>query len=277
MSIYSRRYQRYDGPIEGPRSRFLAIAEVELRRLAKEKWARRLMLMAWLPVGYFAIMLYIINVVKAATNVELGGRSLFQALFSTELVFVSVMLAAFGASMISRDIESKALTLYFTRPVDAAQYHWGKLVATASLVLVVTLAPGLLLAVAQGAVEESFSIVTFVDTLWRIVLCSGAMAFAASNLILLLSSTGWSSRYVGATWLGLFTLLEVARNALYHVFGGSPLLDLISIGRLFTGAVSFLFGGHQEDLPALIALIVFGGAFFILLRIRLIALEKVRS
>ena len=277
MSIHSHRYQRYDGVLESPRTRFWPIAEAELRRIAKEKWARRLMVLAWMPALYQAVMLYAKLVVKKAVGIDLGAFGIYQNLLQAELGFVAVILAAFGAGLISRDIETKALTLYFTRPVDAAQYHMGKFIAAASLVLLVTFVPGVLLGIAQAVMGEVFEVGPFLDGLGRLTLASAGMAFTSASLILLLSSSGWSSRYVGATWLGLFTLLEIARSALSSVFGRSPLLDIMSLGRLFTGSVDFLFAGQTDQLPAVIALWGFGVFFAVCLRVRISTLERVRS
>ncbi len=277
MSIYTTRYQGYDGPREAPSTRFLAIAENELRRFLQEKWAKRLVLLAWTPVIFLAGWLYLALILKKVSGVEGPSLLVYDYLFRSELFFIAVMLAAFGAGVIVRDIDSKALTLYFTRPIDAGQYHLGKLIATGALVLVVTMVPGLLLAVAQHAMAEEFRPLELLDGLWRIAVCSFGIAFTGGNLILLLSSTGWSSRYVGAAWLGAFTLAEVIRGVLVTGLGSQPMLDLISLGRLFTGSVEYLFAGRSDQLPALVSLYALGVFFFVWLRFRIIALERGKS
>ena len=274
MSIFNRKYEPYDGPLESLSARFLVITTTELRRLTREKWVRRLFIGAWVPVIFLTGMLYVNLIMKQATGWDGLGGDIYLYLFRTEVWFVALMLAAFGASLINRDQNSRALTLYFTRPIGADQYLWGKLLSIGAVVLSVTLVPGVLLALAQLLMSETAQLGRFFDMTARVALCSVAIAFMSANLILLLSSLARSSRFVGTLWLGLFVLLEIVRSVLESQLGTHDLLDLISIGRLFNASAEFLFQGDERKLPALVALFVFGGFFFVSLRTRVKQLEK---
>jgi ABC-type transport system involved in multi-copper enzyme maturation permease subunit len=276
MSIHSRRYQRYDGPIEPMSRRFLVITETETRRLWSEKWVRRLFIMAWVPVIYFASLLYLRLVVEQMSGVDaLSGLTgdVFLGLFKVETWSIAVLFAAFGSSMINRDVSSKALTLYFTRPLNVDHYLWGKLLTLIIVAASVTFVPATLLAIAQLALSVEPSLLHFADIMWRVAATTVVTALLASTVLLLMSSLAPSSRFVGFLWLAAFILLEATRGILRQVLGPSPYLDLISIRRLFDGSSEFLIGGDFDRLPALVAALAVSGFCFFALRLRLKALE----
>jgi len=277
VSIYQSRYERYDGPIEPASTRFLVIAETELRRLYKEKWVRRLFLMAWAPVLFLAARLYLQLVVGEALGDDSTPDDVFLMLFKAEAWFVAIMLAAFGSSMIARDVTNRSLTLYFTRPLDVDQYLWGKLLGVLITVLGVTFVPAMLLAVAQLLMSKEAAFGHFLDMSWRIAAASLVAGSLVSTLILLLSSLGRSPRYVGVAWLGIFVFLTIARGVLVKVLGPYELLDLISIQHLFVQTGECVLMGDSEQLSALIASVLLSGFFYVALRVRLQSLERAQT
>ncbi len=274
MSIYSAKYDRYEGPLESPKSRFLVIAETEIRRLIKEKWVRRLFIMAWIPPLLLGGCLYAELVLGKFFGNERGPEVVYAMLFDWETVFVTIMLTAFGSSMISRDVNDRALTLYFTRPLDLNQYLWGKLLAVGGCVLAVTLAPGLLLAIGHLAMSPDATVWEFLDRVWRLVVVSGVDAAMVGTLILLMSSIGRSSRYVGFAWLAVFVFGEIVRGVLTKILGPAPLLDALSPGRLFTTTADFLLDGKTHKGPEFVAALLLTGLFYAALRIRLGVLHR---
>lgn len=274
MSIYARRYSRYEGETEPAKVRFAVIADTEVRRLFQQKWVRRLIFMAWSPVVFLTGMLYIELLLKKATNVEQVSSDVFYYLFRSETWFVAIMMAAFGAGMIAKDVGGRALTLYFTRPVSVSQYLMGKLLAVMVTVLGVTLLPGIVLAVVQLLMSDPMRGGVFLDTLWRVGAWSLLVAFVSSAAILLLSALGTSTRYVGLVWLALFLFLDVARGVLESVVGENRLLDLISLRSLFYAFAELLFRGETAQLPAAVALLLLGAFCFAALRVRLQILER---
>ena len=272
--LYRRRYVRYDGPIEPARTRYTVIAETELKRLLREKWVRRLLIMAWLPVVGFAVYIYFGLVVKAITGFEVLTGNTTMMFFRYEVWFVAIMMAAFGSGMICRDLSSKALTLYFTRPLNVDQYLWGKLTAIAIPCLGVTLLPGMLLVIVQYSLSQHVSALDMVDMTWRVAACSALVTFLYCAAILLLSSLIRTSRFVGLIWLGLFVFMEIARALLVRFLGDTPLLDVISLRRLFEGTAEALLTGNAERVPAVIAVVLLSVFVFVALRLRLQQLER---
>ena len=275
--LYRRRYVRYDGPIEPARTRYTVIAETELKQLLREKWVRRLLIMAWLPVVGFAVYIYFGLVVKAITGFEVLTGNTTMMFFRYEVWFVAIMMAAFGSGMICRDLSSKALTLYFTRPLNVDQYLWGKFLAVASTILAVTLVPGVMLAIMQWALSESIGLWTFLDMTWRIAAVSALGTFLYTSIILLLSSLGSSSRGVGLVWLALFVFLDVGRALVTSLIGDHPLFDIISLRRLFEATAEVLLVGNMNKLPAVIAVCLLSVFVFVALRMRLQQLEREKT
>ena len=274
MSIYSRRYSRYEGPIEPQKTRFAVIADTEVRRLFQQKWVRRLIYMAMSPVLGFIVYLYFQLMVQKLMNTEQLSSDVLLWLFQTETWFVVIMMAAFGSGMIARDVGGRALTLYFTRPLGVMQYLGGKLLAVMVPVLAVTLVPGILLALSQLLMSDPMQVGAFVDAVWRVAAWSLLVSFVLSTVILLLSALGMSSRYVGLVWLALFVFLDIAHGVLSSVAGNSKLLDLMSIKTLCYAYAELLFRHDGSQLPALVALVLLGAFAFVALRARLGVLEQ---
>ena len=273
MSIFNARYERYKGPLLSTRTRFLVITGTEIRRLWKEKWVRRFFILASMPVIGFAIQLF----VAARTGTSVDADRMYTNLFTFEAFFVALMMAAFGASMIARDVNNRALTLYFTRPLDVDQYLWGKLTAAAAAILGVTLAPGLFLALARMSLSPGADLATFAWDAVRLAGVSAVNALLVGTLILLLSSLIRSPRYVGFTWLGLFLFLEIARGVLTGVLGPDPLLDLMSIWQIFVKTADYVFIDNSEHVTALVASLVYSAFFYLALRLRIAALERAQT
>lgn len=277
MSIYRRHYAPYDGPMEAPGNRYLVIAETELRRLLKEKWVRRLLIMAWLPVVGHAVYIYFAMVLKSITGFEVLSGNTSMWFFRFQVWFVAIMMAAFGSGIICKDVSDRALTLYFTRPLNVDQYLWGKFLAVASTILAVTLVPGVMLAIMQWALSESIGLWTFLDMTWRIAAVSALGTFLYTSIILLLSSLGSSSRGVGLVWLALFVFLDVGRALVTSLIGDHPLFDIISLRRLFEATAEVLLVGNMNKLPAVIAVCLLSVFVFVALRMRLQQLEREKT
>ncbi len=276
MSIYVRRFSRYEGKLEPPRGRFRVILLAELRRIFADKWWRRFLFGAAMPAVMMAGWLYLMTTFQEATGAELDFP-FFSVLFGWQFSWLGIMQAWFGASMITGDMHTKALSLYFTRPIDATQYLLGKLGATMALALTITWIPSLLVAVVQYSVADHLTFGAFAENVWSITACSMGAAFTTSALILLLSSTGLSARYVGITWLGAFVFLEAIRGILYESTGRSEALDVLSLARLLSGSVEYYFLGASHKLGSVITLWGVGALLTLILRIRLSGFEKARS
>lgn len=279
MTIHKREYRRYDGPLESMSSRFSIIAEMEIVRLLKQKWVRRFLIMAWIPVVVLAAMLYGSIVLAENTDTGFDGFSgqVFVYLMQTETWFVAIMMAAFGADMIAKDLQHSTFSLYFTRPLNATQYLLGKFLAVTVMILSITLLPGFILAVLQFFMDDILNFARLADMSWRVVTASLLISFVSTSVILLLSSLGKIPRAIGVFWIVIFFFLDITRSVLISVVGNEPLLDLISIRRMMYSMSEYLFLGYTQHLSALITLVMIAVFCLAALQVRVRRLEKTSS
>jgi ABC-type transport system involved in multi-copper enzyme maturation permease subunit len=275
MSIYRTRYTRYHGRLEPITTRYQAIAKAELSRLMRDKWFRRLVLMSGAPTLILGVYIYLAAILEQDFGWNPQGLDIFTRLYDWQPWFILLMFTGFGSGMISRDLNTRALTLIFTRSVSPLQYLLGKLFSLVLCALLVTLVPGLLLATAQFGMQSSFGLWDFIDTAWRISATSGLIAVFMSSLILLLSSTlGKSSRIAGMVWLVAFICLIMLKEILSNTMGLGALGAVVSPYDVMTGTAAVCFSGDTDSLPSLVAIVVYSAFFIVALYARIQSFER---
>lgn len=157
---------------------------------------------------------------------------------STVVVF---LLGFIVPGLIARDMRSRALLLYFSRPIGRVDYMLGKLMVPAVYLLLVTVLPalslyfwGLFLAPDLSAIWDTW------DLPVRIVLAGVVVIVPTASLGLMLSSYTQESRYASFAWFAVWALgfgawgaIFLARSANPEVMsmtGGNPLQDPVING-----------------------------------------------
>lgn len=132
--IHDIGYQRYTGPrlsrahvlyamyVHGLRTAF------GLGRPAKSK------IFPWLVVAIVGIVAVIVAAVRAQTGLVVFNYTQFADAMSW---LVILLVAIVAPELVSRDVRSGVLPLYFSRPLRAADYVWAKFAALASAVWLV--------------------------------------------------------------------------------------------------------------------------------------------
>ena len=271
MSIYSRHYEPYRGELEPPRSRVAVIAVAELRRLYAQKWVRRLVIMSWTPALMMLVFLYGKLVLKKALGDGPEPSAEYVWFYKSATIFAAIMMAGFGASMIARDVRHNALSLYFTRPLRVSHYLLGKLLAVMAPVLLITLVPGLVMALAELFMGDRLALMGFALGLGRVVAVSLVIAFVNGTVILLLSSLGRVPRNVGLAWIALFVFLEIVRGMLAEDIPG---IGLVSLKHMLWQTIELVFEGRTDRLPGLVAALAVAGFSLTALHVRLQSLER---
>ena len=275
MSIYRAQYSRYRGALEPSSRRHRAIAAHELRRITRDKWFRRLVVMSGFPALVLGVFVYLAAVLEQSIGWDPLGGEIFTRLYAYQPWFILLIFAAFGSAQISRDIKSRALTLVFTRTVTPLQYVLGKIGAMMACALFVTLVPGVLLGIAQFAMTSTFGFWSLLDTLWRVALVSVLIAWLMSSLILLLSAvTGTSSRVTGMIWLVAFICLIMVRQLVSRQLGTPGFAAALSPYDIAVGTAEFFFAPDVVALPPLIACVVFSAFFTYALWVRIQSFER---
>jgi ABC-2 type transport system permease protein len=127
--IHDIGYQRYQGPRLGRRYLVRSLYTHSLRtgyglgRSAKAK------IFPWLVAGMIGSVAVVVTAVRAAV-----GEQVMTYLDFPEAVFVLVVLfgAVVAPELVSRDLRSGVLPLYFSRPLRRTDYAWAKAAALVS-------------------------------------------------------------------------------------------------------------------------------------------------
>ena len=168
--------------------------------------------------------------------------------------------------LISRDVRSRALLLYYSRPITRIEYVMGKLAIPGFVLMMITLAPALVLYLVGVMLSPDLSVIR--DT-WdlpiRIILGTIVCVIPTCLIGLLLSSLTQESRFAGFAWFTVWGLGAVVWLGIYTSNArpdGEPYesdWSLISIYSTIGRVQSWIFGLEmdiQRVLPSIILLVV---------------------
>ena len=274
MPIHARGYGQWRGELRGQGLRWLTIARWGIRLSGKSKWLRRLVLVAWLPLLYYVLMFFVVGRLTELNTLERAQelwqyqalRGLFGTAFTdafvadpgayrpaiwavlihffmhwTQIFCVMIVVAVVGPRLVSDDLQSRALALYFSKPLTRVDYVVGKLAVVSFWVGAVTLAPSLVLYALSIAfspgVETLFQTASIVP---KVVVYAGFLMLGTGAPMLALSSLTPNPRLLGFLWAGCWVMSSVASfvlsQTLFPAFGRR---GLQGVEGNWTGLVSF--------------------------------------
>jgi ABC-2 type transport system permease protein len=140
--IHDIGYQRYAGPRLGRRYVFASLyvhglrAAFGLGRSAKAK------IFPWLLIGIVGLVAVIVTAVKAQIGETLLTYMQFADAMSWLIIF---FVAVVGPELVSRDLGTGVLPLYFSRPLRRSDYAFARLAALVSAVWLLLGGPQLLM------------------------------------------------------------------------------------------------------------------------------------
>ena len=159
MPIHEASYLSWDGAVrERPRT-WLVIARTGIR-LAWKKVMAGILFAATIPFLVRAVQIYLASQIPdegelaVLDSVIRVDESLFMDFMRDQLMILFIILAYCGGGLIANDRKHKALSLYFSRPVDFRDYVIGKFLVIFFYGSVITIAPALLLFAAQLLVTK---------------------------------------------------------------------------------------------------------------------------
>jgi len=235
MPIFDQGYQHWDGKLSGHAWRWLAIARRGVRTQLKVRSTRLVLLLAWAPALALGAFLAFWGLLEQKTEdfaaffaflpmpVVLHPKEFrgpiwtiaFSVFLTAETWAAMVLVVIVGPNLISQDLRFNAMPLYLSRPLSRLDYFAGKLATIGAFLAAVMIVPALLTYLMGVAFSLSFGVVA--DT-YRIVpacLAYGAIVVAVAGLLMLaISSLSRNSRYVSATWIGLWMVGNFAANTL---------------------------------------------------------------
>jgi ABC-2 type transport system permease protein len=238
MPIFDQGYQHWHGRLSGQAVRWWPITRHGVLVQLQNKWLRRLVLITTGPtlllVGFLVVWglfeqksrfltPFLMFIQELPEELKAGPRGYrtaiwtlaFRQFFDVQLYFPMILVLLVGPDLISQDLRFNAMPLYLSRPVRRFEYFLGKLGVIAVFLSAVIIAPVLL----AFAVGYGFSLDPSVvlDT-WRVLAASlafGAIVVVSAGLLMLaFSSLSRNSRYVGALWLGFWSISSVTSGVL---------------------------------------------------------------
>jgi ABC-2 type transport system permease protein len=265
MPIFDQGYQHWDGKLSGHAWRWLAIANRGVRTQLKNRWTRMALLGAWLPAlvlgvflacwglleqkteewrGFFAFLPAPVLLNPKDFRAEIWSLA-FYLFLQVETFGAMILVLIVGPNLISQDLRFNAIPLYLSRPLTRFDYFAGKLATIAAFVAAVIIVPALLTYAIGIAFSLSFRVV--VDTYHIVPACLGygvVVVLVTGMFMLAISSLSKNSRYVAATWIGLWLVGGFAagvlseKNTLNYKWGPIVSLsnDLTRIREAFLGA-----------------------------------------
>ncbi|MFG3687353.1 ABC transporter permease [Micromonospora sp. NPDC047740] len=284
--IHDIGYQRYTGPRLGRRHVFGALYLHGLRTAFGLGRSAKAKIFPWLVVGIVVVVAAGLTAVRTQTGQTVMTYAQFADAMSWLVIF---FVAVVGPELVSRDLLSGVLPLYFSRPLPRGDYALAKLGALVSALWLLLGAPQLVMFLGaafttnngmHGVWDELLDLLPglLYAALWAVVFASiglliasltGKRAFAAGGIVAVFLMT--------APIVGILSIMpsrtvnELAMlgspTALVHAVGRYALGDLLAPGA----AADQMIGGFGPVYVAAAVLLVAGCVALLLLRYRKVA------
>ena len=150
--IHDIGYQRYDGPRLGRRYVVTSLYVHGLRTSFGLGRSAKAKIFPWLIVGIVAVVAAVLAAIRAQTGQTLVSYAQFPQVLTLLIIF---FCAVVGPELVSRDLHSGVLPLYFARPLHRGDYAMAKLAALISATFLMLAAPlTLMFAAAAFTVDD---------------------------------------------------------------------------------------------------------------------------
>lgn len=241
MISRSHRYQRWDGELNKGRWTWLVIVVSGIRLTLKQAKTRMLVMTGGLVMISSCIVLYVLSLletlvgtdqaqglydfVKVFLHVDISSvtrleefrellwRSMYLLTIKIQMFWVLIVAARVGPGLIAKDLKSRALPIYFAKPVTPITYLTGKWLVIASFIAVVTLIPNLLSLTIGTMVTGGLHTWSHTLGLGADLFISGAAVCLVGGMIVMaLSSLTSDHRYVAVAWLAICLIPVIAQQ-----------------------------------------------------------------
>lgn len=238
MPIFDQGYQHWDGALSGHAWRWLAVARQGVRVQLRRRGTKWTVATAFAPALLLGAALVVWGLLEQGSSlldpiqfllqglpeeIRVGPKGYrtafwtmaFNTFFTIQTFFAMILVLVVGPDLISQDLRLNAMPLYFARPLRRFDYFAGKLGVIGFFLGLVTVAPAVT-AYAIGC-AFSFELSVFRDT-GRLLLASIGyglvLIVSAGTLMLALSSLTRNARFVGALFVGLWVISNIAAGTL---------------------------------------------------------------
>lgn len=229
--IHDIGYQRYAGVRLGRGYAMRALYVHGLRTVFGLGRSAKAKIFPWLVVGIVGIVAVVVTAVRA----QFGEPVVSYTEFPERLTFLIILFCAVAApELVSRDLRSGVLPLYFSRPLDRSDYALAKLAALATAVWLMLAGPQLLMFVGGAFSVDGMRAVwdEFGDFLPGVAY-SALHAVVFSAVALLVASLASRRAVAAAVIVAVFLVTTPVVGVLYAV-GGETVRQLASLASPMT-------------------------------------------
>ena len=271
MPIHDLGYRAWQGRLMPEASRFWVIAQTGIRLAGKNRWLRRLLLLAWVPALYLGVAVFLFEQALANQSYMRVALEFVGPFPGTEVVrqamqagdpavarhtawtwlllmffrypqglLMALVVGLIAPPLVAKDVQSRAFLLYFSRPLTRVEYILGKLVVVWAYVMMITTLPALSLYVVGVLLSppDTAVIASTWDLPLRILGASVVLMIPTAALALAFSSLTSRTFYAGFAWfavwlLGLVAYITLQYFVLLHIPEHWVLLSLYhTLGRV---------------------------------------------
>lgn len=273
----AHRYQRWGGQLNKGRWTWLTIVQTDIRLTLKQAKTRILVLTGGMVMIGSCILLYVLSLlevlvgtdqaqglydfVRAFLRVDISSvaqieefrellwRSMYLLTIKIQMLWVLIVVARVGPGLIAKDLKSRALPIYFAKPVTPSTYLAGKWLVVATFIAAVMLAPNLISLLIGSLVTGGLH--TWGQTLGLgldLFVSGAAVCLVGGAIILALSSLTSDHRYVTVGWLAVCLIPMLAQQIIHETLPEDVTngwLGCISLRDNVVIVTEWLFGNRE--------------------------------
>ena len=227
--IHDIGYQRYDGPRLGRGAVLAALYQHGLRASFGLGRSAKAKIFPWLVAGIVLLVAVINAGVRAKANIVLFDYYQFDDTLSWLIIFFVAIIAP---ELVSRDMRSGVLPLYFSRPVRAADYIGAKVAALITAVWLLLGVPQLIM-----FLSAAFTTKTGMNGVWH----------EAGNLV-----PGWGYSLL---WAVIFTCIGLLIASLTgkRAFAAGGIVAVFLMSTPVVGVLNVLPSTTAHNLSGLVS------------------------
>lgn len=247
--IHDIGYQRYQGARLGRRYAVRALYTHSLRTAYGLGRSAKAKVFPWLVAGIVGIVAVVVTAVRAVTGqAVLTYPGLPDSVFALLILFGAIA----GPELLSRDLHSGVLSLYFSRPVRRGDYALAKLAALVSAIWLLLAGAQLVMYLGAVFTVDGWSAIWDETTdLAGGLVYSAVHALVVGVLAVLIASL-LRRRAVAAPIVVAAFLVTLPVVGLLEAVGGETaqqISGLFSPGTLVLGVRAWLFGSGEDGVP----------------------------
>lgn len=237
----AHRYQRWSGQLNKGQWTWLVIVATGIRLTLKEAKTRALVMTGGAVMIGSCIVLYVLSLletlagaeeakglyefVQVFLRIDISGvaqiedfrellwHSMYLLTIKVQMLWVLVIVARVGPGLIAKDLKTRALPIYFAKPVTPTTYVAGKWLVAATFIAAVMLAPNVISLLIGSLITGGLH--TWSETLGLglgLFVSGAVVCLVGGAIVLALSSLTSDHRYVTVAWLAICLIPVLAQQ-----------------------------------------------------------------